>query len=491
MIVPRSSHPRAFTLIELMLSIALVVVLLFGVEQLFQTTTDAIQAGQTVGQFSSDTESASPALFDDLNHVVKDGPCFIIASQIAIEFLNKADAQTGTDPTAIVADTSGNTYAVNPALYGQRSHRVDLLSFFVHSQLRRKTANDGSLTSFEVGDDAFIQISHLALPAGGTGWVGPQYVPPSVGDPTLNRLAPYASHWVLGRSQVLLRDPNTIPASDVYLSQSKGGTGVYAVDLRPLSRYSQDSNGGTGPHFSRYDVAGITLEQFRQKVTTAVQQQPNLWWVPMVTYEEPTYTGTPGTINYTGGSNSPYPDFNRFQGDPRLDAPLDAASVANLSPYFLQHCSQFIVEYAGDYLSQDPLSGNTTGLAPDGTVDFTYDINGNRQILWYGLPRMTHIITTTIPAGITLKNDVVPLRDYYYSYEDAKGFARTNPSFEYCINLPYTSNYANIGAGFANANYVAAWRNNCPSMIRILFKLDDPNNKVQDGPWYEYVFRLK
>ena len=39
--------------------------------------------------------------------------------------------------------------------------------------------------------------------------------------------------------------------------------------------------------------------------------------------------------------------------------------------------------------------------------------------------------------------------------------------------------------------YVAAWHDDMPAMIRILIKVDDPNNKVKDGPWYEYVFRLK
>ncbi len=39
--------------------------------------------------------------------------------------------------------------------------------------------------------------------------------------------------------------------------------------------------------------------------------------------------------------------------------------------------------------------------------------------------------------------------------------------------------------------YVAAWHDDMPAMIRILIKVDDPNNKIKDGPWYEYVFRLK
>jgi hypothetical protein len=42
-----------------------------------------------------------------------------------------------------------------------------------------------------------------------------------------------------------------------------------------------------------------------------------------------------------------------------------------------------------------------------------------------------------------------------------------------------------------SARYTAVWRNDVPAMVRILIKLDDPNNALQDGPWAEYVFKLK
>ena len=57
-----------------------------------------------------------------------------------------------------------------------------------------------------------------------------------------------------------------------------------------------------------------------------------------------------------------------------------------MAPYFLQHCSQFIVEYAGDYMQQD-VNGNMTGLGPDGQIDYYLDANGNKHIRWYGMPR--------------------------------------------------------------------------------------------------------
>ena len=102
-----------------------------------------------------------------------------------------------------------------------------------------------------------------------------------------------------------------------------------------------------------------------------------------------------------------------------------------MSPYFLQHCSQFIVEYAGDYLTQDNTTSSTAGsitaLGSDGVIDYYYDANKNKRIRWYGMPRSTtnngHIMgvlgagtfpNRTIPVGTANDTpDVIPLRDYY------------------------------------------------------------------------------
>jgi hypothetical protein len=220
-----------------------------------------------------------------------------------------------------------------------------------------------------------------------------------------------------------------------------------------------------------------------------------------------------------------------------------------MAPYFLQHCSQFIVEYAGDYIQQDNVTtdanySNMTGIGPDGQIDYYLDANGNKHIRWYGMPRSstgqlhddgfkapvlirgfdsTADKLTTAPTSYTgagpmsiLLNyftDVIPLRDYYSLWFNTNADATTppgvpgayTPPWEVDINFDPTHDYGAVqsapsGTG-PNANafnnpavpprYVAAWHDDMPAMIRILIKVDDPNNKVKDGPWYEYVFRLK
>src|SRR5580658_51970 len=71
-------RPRGgFTLVELMISIALVLVLMVGVNYVFTKAADAISAGQTTNTISRDSQSAQAVLFDDFNHVNKNPPCFI------------------------------------------------------------------------------------------------------------------------------------------------------------------------------------------------------------------------------------------------------------------------------------------------------------------------------------------------------------------------------------------------------------------------------
>ena len=80
-----------------------------------------------------------------------------------------------------------------------------------------------------------------------------------------------------------------------------------------------------------------------------------------------------------------------------MHAARTSASLAEMAPYYLQHCSQFIVEYAGDYMQQDQY-GNMTNLGPDGQIDFYLDANGNKHIRWYGMPRSSTGVTPVTQA---------------------------------------------------------------------------------------------
>jgi type II secretory pathway pseudopilin PulG len=636
----RPAFTPGFTLVELMISLAMVLLLIIGINYVFRSATDAVSAGQSLNAINSDAQATQPLLFDDLRNASKNPPCFLIASQLVTQFLNSDDAKTSSDPTIIPTDNAGDQVKIgnlpspaglSPAMLNNRNHRADLLKFFAHFLYHRRSGNDGTFTGSETSDDAYIELGHAALPANDlSGFYGPSSLPNTgalfsnymiagnnvTGVP---RLGAYASDWVLARRVTLLDSPvlnssgsQPISTGDYYYAVSAttptGIDGkVFGVNMTPLSYGTIDSSvtpanaaqsTGSQAQSSRYDLAGITLDQFDRLIANAILGWQNtapqytgasLWWNPLVyafgwkqtTSTPPQYytvtlpTGSvpnisaPYVIPYFNWAGAAVPGFtgdhgqwlNRPQCNPLIQTPVTAAALAEMAPYFLQHCSQFVVEYAGDYLQQDnaqflplpsppntvnPHYGAMTALGPDGQIDFYVDANGNKHTRWYGMPRSSTgashagdssgtkvLIRGYDPGDVTVGGkddptvaggpgaynaplnfftDVIPLRDYYTMFLNLgkAGQPLCSPPWEVDVNFdppggsedyaanpqPYNGTVTGTNhLAFNDPNvpprYVAAWHDDSPAMIRILIKLDDPNNKVKDGPWYEYVFRLK
>ena len=623
---------RAFTLIELMISLAMVVILILGINYVFRSATDAVGAGQATNQINSDAQSSQPVLFDDLRNVSKNPPCFIISSQLVTQFLNADDAKNNSDPNVIPIDNAGNysfigtspnqpTYLtpaptswISPAFLNSHNHRADILKTFIHGLYHRRSGPDGTYYASDSAQDAFLELGHAALPTDSllppsgvnSAFIGPSSLPigntgyayagdiqnPAVQTPGVPRSGAYAADWVLARRITLLKDfSSIITAGDFYYPDTKGtipsgiNGSAFGVDVTPLSYGTPDTNpadtGINQSQTSRYDLAGVTPEQFDRKIANAIlgwqvgtYAGPSLWWQPLVyaiggisqgtatlpqSYQSvsapysipyinsiPTYTAMPANID-------PGQWYNRAQCNPGIQNPVTSASIAEMAPYFLQHCSQFIVEYAGDYIQQDndPTHVGTpytysqmTGIGPDGQIDYYLDANGNKHIRWYGMPRSTtgnthddgfgfptlirgfdstkdtlNVATNYKTSGgsgpmtllLNYYTDVIPLRDYYSLWFASNPPATPGttgayaPPWEVDVNFDPTHDYGGIQSApvatgpnkvaFGTPNnpprYVAAWHDDMPAMIRILIKVDDTNNKVKDGPWYEYVYRLK
>ena len=116
---------------------------------------------------------------------------------------------------------------------------------------------------------------------------------------------------------------------------------------------------GDGPweiQWSRYDLANTSIRQYR----TILNNYLNAWNLGSVT--EPWFDGMGNW---------------RFQGDPQPLRPLSTQNTARTTPVLLPACSQFIVEFAGDFLEQSDGSGTPGNTAPAGTL---VDKDGNA--LW-------------------------------------------------------------------------------------------------------------
>jgi hypothetical protein len=253
---------------------------------------------------------------------------------------------------------------------------------------------------------------------------------------------------------------------------------------------------------------------------------------------------------------------NRFQASNVLSStPMTSGDQANLAPYMLEHASQFIVEFAGDFVTQQVTptpTGEVTDTVPDGQIDWMYATKGDwsattsysigdfviyngeywqavqkpvagtqpagplwqpqgtltipgnvpKQIRWYGMPRdssgsgQVYSYNHTGIMSVNELNNVVPLADVWelctnaatrgrplpYEVETGDSLTGTQTVGAWANIKDYASPTAGLGAG---ARYTAVWRNDVPTLVRILIKVDDPSNALQDGPWSEYIFKLK
>jgi hypothetical protein len=279
----------------------------------------------------------------------------------------------------------------------------------------------------------------------------------------------FGADRILGRSTVLMKHVSAFTPGDLnrpYFGLPKGQINppsqldpdqyLWPFDYRSLG-FTFDSDALKPPlgPAGGSDVAPVSIEDFRAAVDNAYNRPSNFfagfqgWYVPMEDYFE---TAPPSSMNTKSR-------ITRFHCMPTITRPIDEKQLSMTAPYFLGHCTQFIVEYAGDFLNQqeydpgnpDPLikiapPGAVIGAASyidskdsndpptiytgqtDGKIDYIVDTSADlndppndptkwvRRIRWYGLPR-----DVNGDGKITI-NDVVPLKDVLrYSWKGPKG----------------------------------------------------------------------
>ncbi len=568
---------RGFTLTEILIALALIVILLIGVSQVFTLTSSTISQGQAfstalrtqraVGQmlsndilgFASTTGDRQDLANDDL--VTPSGmrplapidpderaPYLVISNARIAAYLDKNDeASDSTPPTATtfaprsldIRTQDGVTVPIY--IYGNRNFRIDQISFFGRGAFTKQTGNingfgNGSLFS----NDALLWFGHLRTFNGRSvadvdnisdAYGQPGALETSGGQPNSNNR--YAGQFSLGRAQLLLVEPNTasgrFPIPVVYddnftpqhfvfarwamdgggsstaLSPFNTSSFVAAYDTRntttlgdDVHRYvltrrnlSTDGNteqlsdgtnsapnaqlfptsGGTPPdnltiNHARTDALGVSRAQALARFVTVA---PGLatWWQ-----------------NLMGGSHN-----FRFTVNPFPSRPFNPKKMGQRSQLLAEACTQFIVEFAGDFMTQNA-SGTVTGTAPDGVIDFLV-VGGQRQVRWFGLPRdVNGDGTINAPSG-----DVVPVRD-----------VRGAQAFFEKIVPAQVGNYASViaepGTNVDASGYICAWSplnmdptnatnwNGVPSMLRIIVELRDPEGKLTQPVTQEYVYRI-
>ena len=566
----RPARGSAFTLVELMISIALVVVLILGINQVFKYTSDAVGAGEAVNSGVRDGRAVQTTLANDFAGILPNGgsptdAAFITIRSAATFAYADAKDQAGdrdADPTTIDLNGDGKEgdpavpgEKISPATYNSRNHRLDTLGFFARGSFPRQTGNDGTFVANMTSPEAYVSYGHLWLPdnagnfgdptTGGTAGDVSTY-PGAVDNnnkpnPAANPNNAFASQFVLGRVAMLLREPtftgagaeviydNSVsPTSQVFTKtvadpQGSGWTSpLFATPTGTGSaQYSASSSamtvGGVSQSLkalnqSRFDLADMSIRQvqaslnsqYYAKLATPGQSVYNdKWWQSLIGMG--VASGTPPNATAVE---------SRFQCNPFVAKPLTAAGMAQATPYFLKGCSQFTVEYAGDFVQQEndpqysvvgnanltnsPKYGDPTQAGVDGQLDYVLvpPTPGStvsrslwrRQIRWYGLPRSTAGLTT-----ITAKNgDVVPLRDVIEN-EAVVSKSTAPATFEKTVPT-YCADYASAAAGMApNQAYTCVFGPNdpAPKLIRVTVTVADPTGRLPDGQTYQYVFPVQ
>jgi hypothetical protein len=538
-----------------MISIALMLVLMIGINQVFKATGQAIGAGNAVASIARDARESSTNIFDDLNHVSPDCPMFFINETAVAQYKNQADyASNAYGPQPLNRTDVGKT--VSLLMDPDRGHYASTMGFFASGNFTRHTAPDGYVAPLSNGaaQDAFVWYGHVAQPlnsviASGNptndnppNYNGPQDFIPGF-DPN-SAQGYFAADWVLGRQVTLLsggaeasvqaKDPGLQFQPTAALQGTPAPYGGTPPNVTPLGydvqvpvAFSSPPTGSQFPNWvseqSRCDMGAATLDQMRNRIRDAYIADSNSagiltapWWTPFVFTVGPTNwqglmaSGGPIAWQQVPSRPASYLPVFRYEINTLYQPPVDATAMARITPYLMAHASQFIVEYAGDYVQQNPAGGALTGAGPDGQLDYFYDATGTKRIRWYGLPRydaaVPHTSATIAGGGLGLNGyfpDVIPLRDFLYMMSPfgngtSPGYYTLPFSPEKYVSFPVAADYA---AAFTSPNYVAGttgdpmytcvWTNNTPWMIRILVKVDDPNGQLQGGPWFEYIFTLR
>lgn len=525
--IRQSQLANAFTLVELIISIGLVLIVMLGVNFVFRMTGDTIGSGQVLSEQVRNNRGAQAIMFEDFGNMMPDGPALLLRSKAIFAFSNSQDEagdrdydRTGTPAQRLLATRTTDRNLdgdeldpedVTPLFaFGSRSHRADVISFFAQGLFRRQTGGvtpnglTGPLLADMTSNEAWIWYGHSRQYDGkndplqnGAYWLPGEGVAPD------NPNNFYASQWNLARVAILLRQPdasgriedrsNPPQAQMYYEAPPIPSSGLFP--LSPLVFGSQP--GGADPariERMRYDLAGTSASAYRTRLATWISRaSANADWWSLLFLD----------------------DSYRFFSNPYVVKPITPASYARQASVFLQGASQFVVEYAGDFVSQNQTVGAAYGnvtdtfLSPggqDGEIDFVRqwnDTDNNGQvdspefsslrkvIRWYGFPRDTNG-DGRIRA---VDGDVVPLRDLI---ADSPVLPAPLPSWfekEWPTSgaqaLDY--NYATLVTPDDRPAYTCAWGPNDtvrPRMIRVTIVLDDTSGRLAEGQTLEYVFQL-
>jgi prepilin-type N-terminal cleavage/methylation domain-containing protein len=508
----RQRPSRGFTLVELIVAMAVAALLMYMINRIFFDTTRAIGRGMALSDNIQSNRAVSFTLEKDAEAMI--GPN-VNGGGVLVIFQHQPFA-----PVPVVDATIKGT--------ATRNVRSDQLMFIrslsSSSPLKPLVPRDN--TSYTYGNDTAVDTAtharvwygHIQRTASdgsdlGNGQIGD---PTDLGNPNL-----VATNWILGRQMLFLT--NAAPS---------GTHAFYSVDGTLNENTTNDyfripapqaaiTNSFTLPTFANSnrlymglcDVAWIGA---RDPATTSGSSDYNTGSAPAVRFGLDSLTG-----NYTGAAGEAQPFLatspapfaggpyrqrgymltfgnTRLRVNPDFQAGgLESWRVAQMHGYLVPRVSDFIVEFAGDYVGSDGLIDTTAASSGNDVNGVPYTIDAG-MIKWYTHEAYANnptdgapvVYDSTLPLtykavvegvsdpdtdpGLRPRNDT--LVSSVSIYDDAPGLSEATAAFVF--------RHDDAGAN-------SRW----PKLLRIRYRMHDLRGELrsgngQHGIWFEQIIRV-
>ncbi len=263
----------AFTLVEMMVAVALLVVILLAVGQIFRSTSTAVEVGQSTMEMMSGVRTVEAQLSHDLHHLDTNGYLIIRSQALTLDPAPNSQGLTTAVPINCdqLAFMARGTFRNMTGSYGQGGSGTQG-TFTDHLQSNAAAIWYGQLVSFvptPSGSGGAYQNTAVSLGA------VPPFVNPngaSILGPN-NAIVAAPQSFILGRHQFLLSAQNsTNPplVMDGIADQAYPNIGYTTPSVQPSVNHNVQANLTS----SRVDAAAITPEQVSQELMAAVNFYP-------------------------------------------------------------------------------------------------------------------------------------------------------------------------------------------------------------------------
>ena len=497
---PNNRQPGV-TLIELMVAISITSLMMFLIHTIFNEITNTTSRGTATGEFIRRSRAISAQLRSDT--VLYTAPTEDSRGRMVGP---KGEPPQVNPPNEFLVSPGGFLVIINhqiaapltadDALSGQtRLIRSDQLLFVLNNQSSGGTERlpvatpaydntfGGEVLNSKNAKHARVFYGHVRQ-IREDGSTSPSDELGAVNGGNPNRIA---QNWVLGRQALFLSGDGSPPTAPTTMPPTgTWNTGIRAVATLPFGPSA------TGPRAAVLDDSNSSLGLLGQGLTdVSFQTLANLMHP---TASNPTsgqgYLGTaPDALTYqirvlgigSGGTSALTGGmcFNKHRlltNAKPVDTDLSTGNVAPMHTYFANGVSDFIIEYAHDYYTDESELG-----PPDGKIDMVIHSSSNeREIRWYSF----------YPNN---SSDDHPLVFLPPTTSITNPAAVTGPAGTYAAGGAFVWQHFDPKPGFGFTEW--------PWLIRVRYRLHDrngdftgrrinigtPQEQEEPGEWFEVI----